>query len=47
MRLLAGTHLPPLDEADPTKSALRRCVEEAYDGEGLDIAARYGLEHGR
>jgi 5-methylcytosine-specific restriction protein B len=29
---LAGAHLPPLEETDPTKSALRRYVEEGYEG---------------
>ncbi|WP_329133531.1 DUF4357 domain-containing protein [Streptomyces sp. NBC_01476] len=29
---LAGAHLPPLEESDPTKSALRRYVEEGYEG---------------
>jgi 5-methylcytosine-specific restriction protein B len=29
---LAAAHLPPLEEADPTKSALRRFVEEGYEG---------------
>ncbi|MEU1288848.1 DUF4357 domain-containing protein [Kitasatospora sp. NPDC005856] len=29
---LSGAHLPPLDEADPTKSALRNYVEEGYEG---------------
>ncbi|WP_225080699.1 AAA family ATPase [Streptomyces sp. CoT10] len=29
---LAGAHLPPLEETDPTKSALRRFVEEGYEG---------------
>ncbi|MFG3526672.1 AAA family ATPase [Streptomyces sp. NPDC047917] len=29
---LAGAHLPPLEEADPTKSALRRFVEGGYEG---------------
>lgn len=28
---LAGTHLPPLEESDPTKSTLRRFVEEGYE----------------
>ncbi|MFZ3493974.1 DUF4357 domain-containing protein [Streptomyces sp. 5.8] len=29
---LAGAHLPPLEESDPTKSALRRFVEDGYEG---------------
>lgn len=29
---LAGAHLPPVEEPDPTKSALRRYVEEGYEG---------------
>ncbi|MGW6137398.1 DUF4357 domain-containing protein [Streptomyces sp. NPDC055140] len=29
---LPGAHLPPLDEPDPTKSALRRYVEDGYEG---------------
>src|SRR5690606_18330938 len=29
---LSGAHLPPLEESDPTKSALRRFVEEGYEG---------------
>ncbi|MFF3589036.1 DUF4357 domain-containing protein [Streptomyces sp. NPDC002387] len=29
---LAGAHLPLLEETDPTKSALRRFVEEGYEG---------------
>lgn len=29
---LAGAHLPVLEEADPTKSALRRYVEGGYEG---------------
>ncbi|MHB9858390.1 DUF4357 domain-containing protein [Streptomyces sp. YIM S03343] len=29
---LAGAHLPPLEESDPTKSTLRRFVEEGYEG---------------
>ncbi|MEU6809773.1 DUF4357 domain-containing protein [Streptomyces sp. NPDC046831] len=28
---LAATHLPPIDEEDPTKSTLRRYVQEGYD----------------
>ncbi|MFE9974596.1 DUF4357 domain-containing protein [Streptomyces hirsutus] len=38
---LAGAHLPPLEEADPTKSALRRFVEEGYEG-----AASYNQKQG-
>lgn len=38
---LAGAHLPPLDERDPTKSALRRYVEEGYEG-----AASYNQKQG-
>ncbi|MGV9942374.1 DUF4357 domain-containing protein [Streptomyces sp. NPDC003401] len=38
---LSGTHLPPLEEADPTKSALRRIVEEGYEG-----AASYHQKQG-
>ncbi|MGW7302835.1 AAA family ATPase [Streptomyces sp. NPDC054829] len=38
---LAATHLPPLDENDPTKSTLRRYVEEAYEG-----AASYNQKRG-
>lgn len=38
---LAGAHLPPLEEADPTKSALRRFVEEGYEG-----AASYNQKRG-
>ncbi|MCX5314775.1 DUF4357 domain-containing protein [Streptomyces sp. NBC_00154] len=29
---LSGAQLPPLDEPDPTKSALRRYVQEGYEG---------------
>ncbi|MEU9531670.1 DUF4357 domain-containing protein [Streptomyces sp. NPDC048213] len=29
---LSGAHLPPLDEPDPTKSSLRRYVEDGYEG---------------
>ncbi|WP_326791603.1 DUF4357 domain-containing protein [Streptomyces sp. NBC_00841] len=29
---LSGVHLPPLEESDPTKSTLRRFVEEGYEG---------------
>ncbi|MFC9529120.1 DUF4357 domain-containing protein [Streptomyces sp. NPDC056975] len=29
---LSGAHLPPLDEQDPTKSSLRRYVEDGYEG---------------
>ncbi|WP_328724584.1 DUF4357 domain-containing protein [Streptomyces sp. NBC_00259] len=38
---LAGTHLPPMEEAEPTKSALRRFVEEGYEG-----AASYNQKRG-
>lgn len=38
---LAGTHLPPLEEADPTRSVLRRHVEEGYEG-----AASYSQKRG-
>ncbi|MET8114694.1 DUF4357 domain-containing protein [Streptomyces prasinus] len=38
---LAGAHLPQLEEADPTKSALRRFVEEGYEG-----AASYHQKQG-
>ncbi|WP_432045593.1 AAA family ATPase [Streptomyces asiaticus] len=38
---LAGGHLPPLEETDPTKSALRRYVEEGYEG-----AASYHQKRG-
>ncbi|MFD4762747.1 AAA family ATPase [Streptomyces sp. NPDC058439] len=38
---LAGAHLPPLEENDPTKSALRRFVEEGYEG-----AASYNQKRG-
>ncbi|MEU7305395.1 AAA family ATPase [Streptomyces sp. NPDC007206] len=38
---LAGAHLPPLEEAEPTKSALRRFVEEGYEG-----AASYNQKRG-
>jgi 5-methylcytosine-specific restriction protein B len=38
---LAGAHLPPLEEPDPTKSALRRFVEEGYEG-----AASYNQKQG-
>ncbi|MER6111429.1 hypothetical protein [Streptomyces hirsutus] len=38
---LAGAHLPPLEEADPTKSALRHFVEEGYEG-----AASYNQKQG-
>ncbi|MET7712962.1 DUF4357 domain-containing protein [Streptomyces sp. NPDC005407] len=38
---LAGAHLPPLEESDPTKSALRRFVEEGYEG-----AASYNQKRG-
>ncbi|WP_369265835.1 AAA family ATPase [Streptomyces harbinensis] len=29
---LPGSHLPPLEESEPTKSTLRRFVEEGYEG---------------
>ncbi|MFF8710628.1 AAA family ATPase [Streptomyces sp. NPDC015184] len=38
---LAGAHLPPLEETDPTKSALRRFVEDGYEG-----AASYNQKRG-
>ncbi|MEU2117115.1 AAA family ATPase [Streptomyces sp. NPDC016459] len=38
---LAATHLPPLEESDPTKSALRRFVEDGYEG-----AASYNQKRG-
>lgn len=38
---LAAAHLPPVEETDPTKSALRRFVEEGYDG-----AASYSQKRG-
>ncbi|MGV9549708.1 DUF4357 domain-containing protein, partial [Streptomyces ardesiacus] len=38
---LSGAHLPPLEESDPTKSALRRFVEEGYEG-----AASYHQKQG-
>ncbi|WP_129305440.1 AAA family ATPase [Streptomyces sp. L2] len=38
---LAGAHLPPLEEAEPTKSTLRRFVEEGYEG-----AASYHQKRG-
>ncbi|MEV0093673.1 AAA family ATPase [Streptomyces sp. NPDC050738] len=38
---LVGGHLPPLEEADPTKSSLRRFVEEGYEG-----AASYNQKRG-
>ncbi|MFJ9952575.1 DUF4357 domain-containing protein [Kitasatospora sp. NPDC091207] len=38
---LSGAHLPPLDESDPTKSALRNYVEEGYEG-----SATYNQKHG-
>lgn len=38
---LSGAHLPPLDEPDPTKSALRRYVQEGYEG-----AASYNQKRG-
>ncbi|MFF8594376.1 McrB family protein [Streptomyces sp. NPDC015220] len=38
---LAGAHLPPLEETEPTKSALRRFVEEGYER-----AASYNQKQG-
>ncbi|MFF3285633.1 DUF4357 domain-containing protein [Streptomyces sp. NPDC003023] len=38
---LAGAHLPPLEESDPTKSMLRRVVEDGYEG-----AASYSQKRG-
>ncbi|MES4904314.1 MULTISPECIES: AAA family ATPase [unclassified Streptomyces] len=38
---LAAAHLPPLEETDPTKSTLRRFVEEGYEG-----AASYNQKQG-
>ncbi|MFF5857742.1 AAA family ATPase [Streptomyces sp. NPDC012751] len=38
---LSGAHLPPLEEAEPTKSTLRRFVEEGYEG-----AASYHQKQG-
>lgn len=38
---LSGAHLPALEEADPTRSALRRIVEEGYEG-----AASYHQKQG-
>ncbi|MFE9389143.1 DUF4357 domain-containing protein [Streptomyces sp. NPDC006784] len=38
---LSGGHLPPLEETDPTKSALRRFVESGYEG-----AASYNQKQG-
>ncbi|MGW7382925.1 DUF4357 domain-containing protein [Streptomyces sp. NPDC054794] len=38
---LAAAHLPPVEETDPTKSALRRFVEEGYEG-----AASYSQKRG-
>ncbi|MBM7440530.1 AAA family ATPase [Streptomyces sp. HB132] len=38
---IAGAHLPPLEESDPTKSALRRFVEDGYEG-----AASYNQKRG-
>ncbi|MFG3492273.1 DUF4357 domain-containing protein [Streptomyces sp. NPDC047972] len=38
---LAGAHLPRLEEVDPTKSVLRRYVEEGYEG-----AASYNQKRG-
>ncbi|MGG7570905.1 DUF4357 domain-containing protein [Streptomyces sirii] len=38
---LAAAHLPPVEETDPTKSTLRRFVEEGYEG-----AASYSQKRG-
>ncbi|MDX3570955.1 AAA family ATPase [Streptomyces sp. ID05-47C] len=38
---LPAAHLPPLEETDPTKSALRRFVEDGYEG-----AASYNQKRG-
>ncbi|POX60714.1 DUF4357 domain-containing protein [Streptomyces sp. Ru62] len=38
---LSAAHLPPLEETDPTKSTLRRFVEEGYEG-----AASYNQKRG-
>ncbi|MET7743273.1 AAA family ATPase [Streptomyces sp. NPDC005385] len=38
---LAGAHLPPVEKTDPTKSALRRFVEDGYEG-----AASYNQKRG-
>ncbi|WP_416978784.1 AAA family ATPase [Streptomyces sp. T028] len=38
---LSGAHLPPLEETDPTKSTLRRFVEDGYEG-----AASYNQKRG-
>ncbi|MGX1541164.1 AAA family ATPase [Streptomyces adustus] len=38
---LAAAHLPPLEASDPTKSTLRRFVEEGYEG-----AASYNQKRG-
>ncbi|MFH9734120.1 DUF4357 domain-containing protein [Streptomyces sp. NPDC017260] len=38
---LAAAHLPPLEETDPTKSSLRRFVEDGYEG-----AASYNQKRG-
>ncbi|MGN9761078.1 AAA family ATPase [Streptomyces sp. SD31] len=38
---LAAAHLPPLEETDPTKSTLRRFVEDGYEG-----AASYNQKRG-
>ncbi|WP_225799147.1 DUF4357 domain-containing protein [Streptomyces sp. NK15101] len=38
---LAGAHLPVLEESDPTKSVLRRFVEDGYEG-----AASYNQKRG-
>jgi 5-methylcytosine-specific restriction enzyme B len=38
---LSAAHLPPLEETDPTKSALRRFVQDGYEG-----AASYNQKQG-
>ncbi|MFE0672582.1 DUF4357 domain-containing protein [Streptomyces sp. NPDC058867] len=38
---LSGAHLPPVEETEPTKSALRRYVEDGYEG-----AASYNQKRG-
>ncbi|WP_329098542.1 AAA family ATPase [Streptomyces sp. NBC_01439] len=38
---LSGAHLPPVEEDDPTKSTLRRYVEDGYEG-----AASYNQKRG-
>jgi len=39
---LSGAHLPPVEESDPTKSTLRRYVEEGYEGSAT-YNQKYGL----